>query len=343
MASELEKITVVGTGGIGGTVAAFLKMAGENVTVVDASVPHVEAIRSAGLRVEGIRGDQRVAFEKVLLPEEVKGPLDLVFLAVKSQHTEAALATIAPHLSERGVIVSLQNGFNERRIAEVVGPSRTIGAMVHMVADFIGPGHIKRFTEGEFQIGEIDGRRTERLQKIAARLSPAVTTHTTTNIWGYLWAKQIFGCYLVATALVDAQSSEILKPEWSKRIFVALMGEAMEAALAEGVVVETYEGRNPVVMLVRSKEDLRCAFEALPAGSPKGNSGIWLDIKVRHRKTETEFVTGEVVRVGRKHGLPMAINARVAEMIKEIERGQIPMSWDNLRSLERFADARLPK
>lgn len=342
MSHELGKITVVGTGGIGGTVAAFLTIAGEKVTVVDASIPHIEAIRSGGLRVDGIRGEHRVTFEKVLLPDELKGPLDLVLLAVKSQHTGQALNTIAPLLSKEGCIVSLQNGFNERQISEAVGPSRTIGAMIHMVADFIGPGHIKRFTEGEFCIGEIDGSRTDRIEKIAARLSPAVPTHATTNVWGYLWAKQIFGCYLVATALVDALSSEILKPEWSKRIFVALMGEAMEVALAEGVSVETYEGRHPGVMLVRNREDLKRAFEALPTGSPKGNSGIWLDIKVRHRKTETEYVTGEVVRLGRKHGLPMKINGEVARMIKEIEEGKRPMSWENLKSLEKLANERLP-
>jgi ketopantoate reductase len=133
-----------------------------------------------------------------------------------------------------------------------------------------------------------------------------------------------------------------LKPEWSKRIFIALMGEAVEAALAEGITLEKYEGRDPRVMLVRRKEDLPAALQALPAGSPKGNSGIWYDIKVRHRKTETEFVTGEVVRIGRNHGLPMLMNAQVAQMIKEMEEGQRSMSWDNLRSLEKLADARLP-
>jgi len=211
------------------------------------------------------------------------------------------------------------------------------------VADFLAPGHIKRFTEGEFYVGEVDGRPTDRIQEIATCLSQAVPTHATTNIWGYLWAKQIFGCYLVATALVDAPSSEILKPEWSKRIFVALMGEAAEVALAEGVHVETYEGRDLRVMLVRRRDELASALQALPAGSPKGNSGFWLDIKVRHRKTEADYVTGDVVRLGRNHGLPMLMNAQVAQMIKEMEEGQRAMSWDNLRSLEKLADARLPK
>ncbi len=339
--TDLKAITVVGAGGIGGTVAAFLSKAGEKVAVVERSVAHLEAIRSGGLLVDGVMGEHRLRFEQALLPEEVQDPLEFVILAVKSQHTEDALSTIAPLLSDQGVIVSLQNGLNERRIAEVVGPQRTIGAMVHMVADHVGPGHVRRFSEGEFYIGELDGSRSDRLEEISTRLARAVPTHVTPNIWGYLWAKQIYSCLLVATALVDAPSSEMLEPAWSKRIFVALMGEAVEVALAEGIDLETYHDLDPRVMLTHKKEDLSRALQALPTGSAKGNSGIWRDIKVRRRKTETEFLTGDVVRLGRNHGLPMIINSQVAQMVSEIEEGQRAMSWENLRSLEKAANARL--
>jgi len=340
--TDRKNITVVGAGGIGGTVAAFLAKAGENVSVVDRSVPHVEAIRSHKLLVDGVRGEQLIRFEKVLFPEELEEPLDFVILAVKSQHTEDALTTITPLLSDNGVVISLQNGLNERRIAALVGLSRTIGAMVHMVAAQTAPGHITRFAEGEFYIGELDGRETERIQGIATTLSRAVPTHVTSNVWGYLWSKQIASCFRVATALVDAPSSEILKPEWSRRIFVALMGEATEVALAEGIVLEEYDRFNPLVMLARNREELSRALQMLPTGSAKGNSGTWRDIKIHHRKTETEFLTGEVVCVGRNHGLPVILNSQVAQMIKEIEEGQRPMSWDNLGSLEEAANARLP-
>jgi 2-dehydropantoate 2-reductase len=343
MHRRLENITVAGAGAIGGTVAAFLAKAGEKVTIIHRSVPHVEAIRAHGLLVDGIFGEQRTRFEKVLFPKEVEGPLDLVFLAVKSQHTEEALSPIIPHLSDHGVIVSLQNGLNIRRIAELVGPSRTIGAMVHMVADYVEPGHITRFTKGEFYIGEVGGENTDRIQEVATHLSHVVPTYVTTNIWGYIWSKQIYSCLLVATALVDAPSSEILKPEWSKRIFVALMGEALEVALAEGIVLEKYDRFNHLVMQPTNREELSSAFQMLPTGSAKGNSGIWRDIKVKHRKTEIEYLTGEVVRLGQKHGLLMKINAQVFRMVKEIEEGQRPMSWENLRSLEKLANERLPQ
>ncbi len=343
MSAHPDTITIVGAGGIGATVGAFLAAAGEKVTLVDQSIPHIEAIRTRGLLVDGIFGERRPVFDRILFPQELKSPLHLVLLAVKSQDTEAALATIAPLLSEHGIIVSLQNGFNAKTIAERVGPSRTVGGMVHMVADYVGPGHVTRFTEGEFYVGALDGRASDRLQQVANLLSRAVPTHLTDNVWGYIWTKQIYSCLLVATALVDAPSSEMLRPEWAKRIFVAIMGEAAEAALAEGIHLETYDGLDPKRMLVRAGQELSKAFEMLPSGSAKGNSGIWRDIKIRHRETETEFLTGEVARIGRKHGLPMTLNSQVTQMVKEIENGKRPMSWDNLRALEATANQWLSK
>jgi 2-dehydropantoate 2-reductase len=341
LSEERELITVVGVGGIGGTAAACLALAGERVQVVERAPAHVAALRADGLRFDGIRGDYQVRFERVLRPEELTGPLGLVLLTVKSQHTEDALRAIAPALSEAGTVVSLQNGLNERRIAEAVGARRTVGAMVHLVADYVGPGHVSRFSEGELRIGELDGQLTPRLLRLVRQLGHVAPTATTDNIWGYLWAKQIYSCYLVATALVDAPSSEQLAPEWAKRIFVAIMGEATEAALAEGVALEEYDV-DPRVMLTRDPAELAAALAALPTGSAKGNSGIWRDIHLRHRPSETEFLTGDVVRVGQQHGLPMPLNARVLTMVREIEQGQRRAAWENLRALEPLATARLP-
>jgi len=337
-----KKITVIGLGGIGGTVAGFLADAGEKVTVVDKASAHIETIRAKGLLVDGILGERRVKFDSVLLPEELKEPLDWVFLAVKSHHTEQALAPVIPLISEESIIISLQNGLNERRIAKRIGASRVIGAMIHMVGAYIEPGHVTRFKSGQFYLGELDGAETERVQKVAAVLSQVVPTYITNNIWGYLWSKLIATSFRVATALVDAPSEDILKPEWARRIFIGIMGEATEAAIAAGIRLEEYDGFNPLVTLTRNEEELAQALKMLPTGSGKGNSGSWRDIKIFRRKTECEFTTGEIVRIGQKHGLAMTMNSKVAEMIKEEEEGLRSMSWDNLRKLEKDAKDRLP-
>jgi hypothetical protein len=73
--------------------------------------------------------DQRTSV-RAALPSAVVATFDVVFLAVKSQHTQGALDAIEPHLLPRSVVVSLQNGVNEPHIARRIGPERTIGCLV---------------------------------------------------------------------------------------------------------------------------------------------------------------------------------------------------------------------
>src|SRR5690242_1577796 len=100
-------LTVVGAGGIGGLLAGSLKLAGEPVQVVEVG-PHLDAIRARGLRLEGIRGEQVVEFDAVWHPEEIRGALDVVFIATRANRTDAALDAVLPHLGPESVVVSTQ-------------------------------------------------------------------------------------------------------------------------------------------------------------------------------------------------------------------------------------------
>src|SRR6188508_206737 len=110
------KSAVWGCGAIGGVVGAGMAAAGEAVLLVDVVPEHVRAMNDAGLVIRSASGDQRVKVDAAL-PESVEGKFDLVFLAVKSQYTHAALDAIEPHLHAGSAVVSLQNGVNEPHIA----------------------------------------------------------------------------------------------------------------------------------------------------------------------------------------------------------------------------------
>src|ERR1700729_1514511 len=102
------RYVVLGCGAIGGTVAAGLARDGHDVLVSDADPPVVEAIHPRGLRIEGPIENFTVMLPAVLpqgLPERLDGP---VLLAVKSQHTAAAAASLAGRLHGDGFVVSLQ-------------------------------------------------------------------------------------------------------------------------------------------------------------------------------------------------------------------------------------------
>lgn len=329
-------ITVVGGGGIGGCAAAELRRAGEHVTLVDSNSEHVEAIRAGGLRVGGIRGEHLVTLDAIL-PEQWREPADLVLFAVKSQYTEPAIRATLPHLHEHSTVVSMQNGWNALRIAEVVGARRTIPAMLHVVGNYEAPGHVTRHTEGVIYLGELDGSTSARTDELAERLSPAFPTESVHNVWGYIWSKQIYGATMPVNALVDLPAREIYAHDWVRGILLAVMAEAVEAAIADGVELEPYDRFDPTnFALEPGSRDCAPIRANLPTGSAKGNSGVWHDIK-RGRRTEVDHLSGELVRIGRRHGLSMSVNAGVVRMIAEIESGAREMSWDNLHELARPA------
>ena len=191
------RYVVVGAGAIGGTVGARLARDGHDVLFCDADPLHVEAIERNGLTVEGPVEQLSVRVPAVL-PNDLPESLGAVLLAVKANHTQTALAAIAPRLAHDGFVVSLQNGINEHVIAEVVGAERTVGAFVNFGADYIGPGRIFLGGKGAFYVGEVNGRPSQRVERLVGDIQDARATDA---ILGYLWSKQAYGAMLFATAV----------------------------------------------------------------------------------------------------------------------------------------------
>jgi 2-dehydropantoate 2-reductase len=333
-------ITAVGAGGIGGNLAGCLKLAGERVQVVEVG-PHLEAIRAGALRLEGIRGEHQVCFDRVCAPNELRGPLDIVLLATRAGRALEALAAIEPHLAADSVVIVTENGLNAQKVAARIGERRTIPCMVHMVGSQLGPGVVRRYSEGEFYLGELDGSASERTQELAELLSQAVKTNSVENVWGYIWCKLIHCAQNSTTALVDAAAGEVRSFEWARRALVAIELEVVDAARAAGIRLERYERIDPTVLYaVQSEAGLERALAMLPRGSDKGYSGIWRELKLGI-PTEVDDVTGEVVRIGRQHGLPMTLTGLVVEMILEISAGRRRQAWENLERLREPAEQAL--
>jgi 2-dehydropantoate 2-reductase len=328
-------IVVWGTGAIGGVIGAGMATAGEDVVLVDVVSEHVEAMNREGLLVRSAEGEQRVSV-RASLPDDLDGPLKTVFLAVKSQHTENALARIAPLLAADSAVVSLQNGLNEPRIAARIGAERTIGAMVDFSADYHGPGLIVRGRTGALYVGELGGQMTPRLERIRELLAQAMPAASTTNIMGYVWSKLCKGSMDGTTALVDASIAEVRGTRATQPVLAAIIREGVLVGQAEGVRLEPYEHFDPDVFLDPSAAGVAAAGRVLDAMAEdathdlKVRTGYWRDIVVRKRRTEVAWITGEIVERGRRHGIATPVNQRQLELFEGIEEGRRAMSWQNL-------------
>ena len=329
-----RRILVWGAGAIGGTVAGYLQRAGFDITAVDSDANHVRAIRARGLAITGpieTFTHPLPAFE----PGEVSGEWDTVFLCVKALHTDAAARQIAPHLAADGAVVSLQNGFNEITIADVVGPARTMGAFINFGADVVEPGVVHYGGRGAVVLGELDGRMTDRLARIHGALlafEPAAVT--TDNIWGYLWGKMGYGSLLFASALTSASIVDVLDAREARGVLTALAREVMTVAAAERTTVMGFNGYDPRAFGPEgTAEEIDASFAAMVAfnrRSAKTHSGVWRDIAVHHRKTEIDAQFAPLLAVARRHGIATPHVDRLVSVMREVESGGRPQAWDNL-------------
>ncbi len=333
---------IYGAGAIGGLIGAYTERAGNDVLLVDKDRAHVDRMNERGLHVSGADDDFTVPVTAIL-PDDVPDGLELVLLAVKSQDTEAALELLVPRLHPAGAIVSLQNGINEPHIAGRVGAERVIGAFVNFSADYKGPGEILEGAGGNVYLGELDGRETDRVSRVADLIRPARPVVVTNNIFGFLWAKQAYASIAFATALVDAPIGDVLDSGRNQLVCIALAREAIAIGTALGYHLEAFSDLDPALYDPRDQEGLQQVCDALQTYGErtrhlaKNHTGIWHDLVVRRRKTEVDPILGEVVSQGESRGVDVRLNDALVAMVHEIEAGKRPMGWHNFDELEDLA------
>lgn len=323
-AKSESPLVIWGAGAIGGTVGAFLVRAGYPVIFVDVVPEHVERIAAGELTIEGPHGGF-TAGGPAFTPDALAGRHDLILLAVKSYHTVQATRMLAPHLAPDGAVVSLQNGINELRIAEIVGARRTIGAFVNFSADYLAPGRITYAGRSPLTIGELDGSITARIEALHRLfLDFEEDTQVTGNIFGYLWGKNAYATFLAVSALTDVEMPEFMSEARVQPLIYALIREVLRVALAEGVRPLGFQGYDPDAFIsgdVRAMHASLMANREFKRRSAKKHSGYWRDLAVRKRETDITAQLEPIRERAAHHGIAMPLVDALLERIARIERG----------------------
>lgn len=288
---------------------ASLAKAGLNVTLF-ARGAHLHAMQDHGVQVRTSAGDWS-AHPKVCAELESIGAVDVVFLAVKAHSLPELAPKLAPLFHESTAVVSMQNGvpwwfFNvpgapysglhldrldlDGVISTSIEPRRVIGSIVYLASEIEAPGVVRHIESNRISLGEPDGSRTERVREIAAALIAAglkapVTTHLRSEIWVKLLGNMAFN---PISALTGATLVRIANTPETRELVRGIMQEGVLLAGKLGLDLPvTIEQR--IDGAAKIGEHKTSMLQDLEAGRP----------------LELEAVTGAVLEIGEKLGVPM--------------------------------------
>jgi 2-dehydropantoate 2-reductase len=307
---------VLGCGAIGGTVAAGLVRDGHDVLICDADPAVVAAINADGLRVEG-PVEQFTARPAAIGPGELPDRIDFpVLVACKQHHTAAVAALLAGRLAGEGFVAALQNGLPSPALAAAAGPGRVVQACVNFGADVIAPGVVLRGNRGTFKLGELDGTPSARIDALAADIADA---EATTQVMGFVWGKEAYGATLFATAVSDLAIHQVFDDPAYHPLLLAVAREVLGQAPVRPLPLDGFDPDDLPGSLARLADFNR--------RSAKSHSGIYRDLMIRRRKTETEAILGP---------LQGFLIRRTAELIAAIEAGTRTCCRENLDLLAAY-------
>jgi 2-dehydropantoate 2-reductase len=296
------KVTVIGAGAVGGYFGGRLAHSGVDVSFLVREGPHLEALRTTGLRVRSVRGDFTVPVTATADPAVLERS-DYVLVTVKSYDTDQVASQLRNLGGEDTAVVSLQNGVdNEEKLAAAVGPQHVVGGVAYIFATIAEPGVIAHtggpasIVVGEWSSGEGGDRgRVTTLVELLVRAG--VSAEASPDIRAVLWSKFAFICAQAGvTAATRLPIGEIRAQPASRQLFADLAAEVCAVAAAEGV-------RLPAELPRRT-----LAFA--DALEPAGFSSLHHDL-VSGRRMELDALLGEVVRRGERLGVAVPASRAV--------------------------------
>lgn len=311
------RFVVHGAGAIGGVVGGRLYEHGHDVVLV-ARGAHHDAIRDAGLRVESPAGDVTLRIPVVDHPARLSfGPDDVVLLAVKSQHTAAALDDLAAAAPPGTPVVCVQNGVDNERWALRLFPNVS-GVCVMCPTSHRQPGVVQAWSSpvtGSMDVGRYPSGVSDVDRAVAAALAGSTfRSQPRPDIMRWKYGKLLSN---LSNALEAAFGGE------------ARRGELADRVRAEGEAVLRAAG---IELPSAEEERSQRADTVTPGrigGRSRDGSSSWQSLARGTGSIEADHLNGEVVLLGRLHGVPTPANEAIQRLVRRMAvEGAAPGSAD---------------
>jgi 2-dehydropantoate 2-reductase len=296
------RLVILGAGAIGGVVGGLLARAKREVVLI-ARGAHLAAMQANGLRVEVPEGSFVVHPPVVDRVTDWRAD-DVVLLAVKTQDAASALHQLAapPHVP----IVCLTNGVEAERIA-LRHAREVYGGYVMVPASHLEPGVVALWAApaiGAIDLGRYPDGVGERADEIAGELLVAgFASEVRTAIMRWKRGKLLSNLGNGAEALCGPPARRCELDDRARREGRAVFAEAGLSCTTEAEDA----GR-------------RSVFDYQPIGGAWRPGGSTWQSLARGTALEVEYLNGEIVMLGRLHGVPTPVNEALLGVVTEAAR-----------------------
>jgi len=332
----MKQIMIVGAGSVGGFFGAHLAKSNPNVSFL-LRPRTLAAVREHGLTVRSAQGSFTVRPHASSNPRDLPQP-DLIILGVKAYDLDEVITQIDPLLTEKAVILTLQNGIDtEDRIIARFNRDCVVGGVAFIYSKIAAPGVIDHYKKGTVAIGELMGHESERLLLIRDIFAAAgIPCQLSKDIRRRKWEKMCWNCvFNPLTVLIDDKVAKALDHPEMLATIRQIVGEVSAVAAAMKVPLPADTADNVLKWTEEIRDIHTSMYDDWKAGRP----------------TEIQHLNGYIVERGRALGIPTPVNQALTAMIKTITEkdkagpGVVLIDGAVLQpvSLDRAAMHRLPE
>ena len=314
MTTHPLKYLIAGTGGVGGSIAAFLALAGKDVTCI-ARGEHLAAIRENGLQLHSdLKGEYALRVPAytaeeytALVSTSADYKADVIFVCVKGYSVDSITELIKSAAHEHTVVIPILNVYGTGpRIQRLVPGVTVLDGCIYIVGFVSGRGEITqmgkifRLVYGAHRSTIVSRETLEAIQQdlqesgIKAEISPDINRDTFVK-WSFISAMAVTGAYY------DVPMGEVQKPGKVRDTFIGLSQES--AALGRKLGIDF-------------KEDIvEYNLKVIDKLAPESTASMQKDM-ARGHQSEVQGLLFDMITAAEEQGIDIPTYRMVAEKFK---------------------------
>lgn len=300
----MKNILIVGTGGVGGSIAGFLALDGHNVTCI-ARGEHLKSILDNGLHLKSDLKGEHFLNVKACTAEEYNDKPDIIFVCVKGYSLDDSIKSVIEKAAkEDTLVVPILNVYGTgTKISNMVPEVTVLDGCIYIVGFVSGKGEITqmgkifRLVFGARKEAPVEISRLEEIQSmlvhagIKADLSDDINRDTFVK-WAFISAMACTGAYHEVTMGALQHEGE------ERDTFIGLSRESAQIAEKCGIIF---------------KEDpIKYNLMVIDKLDPESTASMQKDIEKGHQ-SEIKGLLFDMIELGEKYDIDMPTYRKVVK------------------------------